>query len=510
VSSVLERRESATPRDEIVRSRLLPVGGTAFAVVLAGWLAYASAHLAAYTVDPADLRVYVNGGLIVRHVSPPYSPGFRDPLYDWPLSKVALKFTYTPFAAVFFAVVSYVPWPVLPRLSQVVNLLLLVAAAWFTMDGLSSGSTRGPRALPRRTRPVASGAVAADGQPGSASRGPSPEPGGRAGLPHPGPDWRVKLGGALLAAAVGLLTEPVFRTLYLGQVNVFLMALIIADLRRPGDRRLKGAATGIAAGIKLVPLVFIPYLLLTRRFRAAAMAAGTFAATVALGFIVIPGDSGDWWLNGLFFSDGRTGFAGWGGNQSLRGLLTRLAGSLNAGSFWWWFAAVGAAVIGLSAAVVLDRAGHSMLAILATALVGLLDSPISWDHHWVWVVPGIMAAAWYAWQARRDGRRGAARWCAALAAALLLIFAAWPGALWSVPITGAGDFTNGLIWAGPNSKVTTFMLFGDNPAYLEYHWRGLQNVSGNAFVLTGAALLILLAVVALRTRRRPASGARRA
>ena len=45
---------------------------------------------------------------------------------------------------------------------------------------------------------------------------------------------------------------------------------------------------GIAAGIKLVPLIFIPYLLLTRRFRQAAVAAAAFAATVAAGFIVLP------------------------------------------------------------------------------------------------------------------------------------------------------------------------------------------------------------------------------
>ena len=168
-------------------------------------------------------------------------------------------------------------------------------------------------------------------------------------------------------------------------------------------------------------------------------------------------------------------------------------------------AALIAAAIGLASAVLLDRAGHAMLAILATALVGLLDSPISWDHHWVWVVPGMMAAAWYAARAWRAGRRAAARWCAALAGALLLIFAAWPGAWWSVPITGPGDFTNGLIWAGPNSRVTQYVLLGDNPGFLEYHWRGLQNLSGNAFVLTGVALLLLLAVAALRTRRAAAA-----
>ena len=94
-------------------------------------------------------------------------------------------------------------------------------------------------------------------------------------------------------------------------------------------------ASGVAAGIKLIPLVFIPYLLLTRRFRAAAMATGTFAATVVLGFLVVPGDSTDWWLHGLFFNGSRTGFVGWGGNQSLRAILTRFAGSIHGATAAW-------------------------------------------------------------------------------------------------------------------------------------------------------------------------------
>ena len=466
VSSVLQRRDSTTPRNQSTKSRLLLIGGVSFAVVLAGWLAYAFTHAAPYTADPADLQVYNNGGLIIRHVRPPYDARYLYPLYDWPKSKAALKFTYTPFAAVFFAAISYIPWSVLPRLSQLANLLLLVAAAWLTAGVLGK------------------------------------HPGGRTPVPpagnHP---WRTRLGAALLGSAAALLTEPVFRTMYLGQVNLLLMALVIGDVAQPDGRRLKGVAVGIAAGIKLIPLVFIPYLLLTRRFRAAAMATGTFAATVVLGFLVVPGDSTDWWLHGLFFNGSRTGFVGWGGNQSLRAILTRFAGSIHGATAAWMAAALLAAVIGLASAVLLDRAGHTMLAILATALVGLLDSPISWDHHWVWVVPGMMAAAHYASRAWQAGQRHAARSCAALAGALLLIFAAWPGALWSVPVTGAGDFTNGLIWAGPNSRVTQYTLFGDKRGFLEYHWRGLQNLSGNAFVLAGLALLALLAVVAVRTLR---------
>jgi alpha-1,2-mannosyltransferase len=440
----------------------------AFAVVVAGWLGYAFTHPATYTIDPADLRVYNNGGLILRHVSPPYEPSLRYPLYDWPTSRSALKFTYTPFAAIIFTVISHTPWSVLPRLSQVVNLLLLVIAAWFTVGLLGGAAAARPPAAPW-------------------------------GLPE-GPRWRIRLGAALLASAAALLTEPVFRTMYLGQVNLLLMALIIGDLGQSDDRPLKGLGVGIAAGIKLVPLIFIPYLLLTRRFRAALLATYTYAATIILGFLVVPGESADWWLRGLFLNDDRTGFVGWGGNQSLCAALTRWDGSVNAATVEGVTVALLVAVIGLTSAVLLDRAGHAMLAILATALVGLLDSPISWDHHWVWVVPGMMAAAHYGWRAWQAGRLSAARWCAALTGALLLIFAAWPGALWSVPVTGPGDFTNGLIWAGPNSPVVQYGLFGDSPKFLEYHWRGLQNLSGNAFVLAGIALLILLALVAAKTR----------
>ena len=106
-------------------------------------------------------------------------------------------------------------------------------------------------------------------------------------------------------------------------------------------------------------------------------------------------------------------------------------------------------VVGLLVAAQLDRAGHTMLGLLTAALVGLLDSPISWDHHWVWVVPAMMAAGHYAVRAWRAGKRAAAFWLLGLIVALLLIFAPWPGNLWGVHNTGPGNFTQGLIWDGP-------------------------------------------------------------
>jgi alpha-1,2-mannosyltransferase len=310
---------------------------------------------------------------------------------------------------------------------------------------------------------------------------------------------RVRAGGALLGAAAGLLTEPVFRTMYLGQINLILMAVVIWDLTQPDRRRWKGLATGFAAGIKLVPLIFIPYLLLTRRFRAAAMACGGFAATVAGGFVILPGDSADWWLHGLFLQDGRTGFVGWGGNQSMRAIATRLAGSIDAATVPW---AVGVVVViagGLLSAAMLDRAGHTMLGLLTTALVGLLISPISWDHHWVWVVPGMMVAAHYAVRAWQAGRWLGAAGCAALALGMLLVFAPWPGSLWSVHTTGPGNFTHGLIWAAQNTPVTKYVKFGDQPWFREYHWSGLQVFAGNAYILAGFVLLVILGFTAVMT-----------
>jgi alpha-1,2-mannosyltransferase len=454
VSSVLERLGSATPRESPAKNRLLIVGVVTFVVVLGGWLIYAFTQPEFSTLWPVDLAVYRDGGLIVRQLGP-YNAKLGAqpfPLYDW-TGAGNLNFTYTPFAALFFAAVSFIPWSVLPRIVQVANLIFLFVAAWCTMSAL--GYT------------------------------------GR----------RARLGGALLGVAAGLLTEPVFRTLYLGQINLLLMAAIIWDLSQPDTRRWKGIATGLAAGIKLTPLVFIAYLLMTRKWRAAAVTTGSFVFTVGLGFLILPRDSKAWWFNGLFISDGRTGFPGWTGNQSLRAIATRLAGSIDSGTVPWVLLALVATVVGLLAAAQLDRAGHAMLGLLTAALIGLLDSPITWDHHWVWVVPAMMTAGHYAARAWRAGRRAGAFWCSGLVVALLLIFAPWPGNLWGVHNTGAGNFTQGLIWDGPYTPVTKYFLYGDLPSFKEYHWTVLQDLAGNAYVLTGIALLALLTVAALRSRR---------
>jgi alpha-1,2-mannosyltransferase len=442
--------------------RLLRAGRIAFAAVLASWLLFTVLNRA---LSMIDLTVYRDGGLIVRQVSPYYSPGAWAPLYDWGgFSPLALKFTYTPFAAMMFAVASFLPWLVMAAGSVIGNMAALVAALWFTFGGL------GYR------------------------------------------DRRVRLGATLLAAAVTFWLQPVVRTIYLGQVNLVLMAMIIGDLCQPSARAdgrprwWKGALTGVAAGIKLVPLVFVPYLLITRRFREAAATLAGFVITVAAGFALLPHDSSQWWLHGMFLADGnRAGFMGWAGNQSLRAVITRFAGSVAAGQDPWIVAAVVALTAGMTAAYLLDRAGYPVPALLATALTGLLLSPVSWDHHWVWVAPAVAVTGHYALTSSRAGRQRAARALWSLAAFMLAAFAAWPDALWA-SASNLGNFSLGLLWVQPNTNPELFAQHGDQPGYVEYHWHGLQLLWGNAYILAGVILLAVALVTAIRLRKAPAAG----
>ena len=451
-------------------TRLLIIGLVAFTVAFGGWLLFLALHPEDWTLNMIDLNVYRGGGLIVRQVARQggrlyYNAHLASPLYDWTRSgKDSLQFTYTPFAAVAFALLSITSFGTLVVIDTIVNFLALLAAIWFTLGGL--GCT----------------------------------------------DRKIKIGATLLGTAAAIWTEPVFRDIYLGQINIILMAAILWDLCQPDTRKNKGFLTGIAAGIKLVPLIFIPYLIVTRKFREAAMVIAGFVFTVLVGFAVIPKDSSKYWFGGLFYNGGRTGFTGWLGNQSLDGLITRLAGSINAAKPYYLLAAFVVLVVGIGAAALLYRAGHLLPAILLTAGTGDLVSPISWDHHWVWIACWVVVAAWYAVRAWQHGLKRSAYAFAGAAVAILVVFGNWPGTwygdyMWQNAKTGQ-TFYWGWIWYAPNSNpFTTYYKYGDQPGYVEYHWHGLQLLAGNAYVLGGllvfAGLVLAATIPAWRARTRP-------
>jgi alpha-1,2-mannosyltransferase len=419
-------------------------------VVLGVYLADLAAHVSSMAAM-RDLVVYRDGGLIVRHLGPAYDGHRASPLYDW-TGPNGVQFTYPPFAAVIFAVASVLSWTALRWVMTLASLAALGLSLWLVFGAL-----------------------------------------GYAGRP------RVRLGATLGASALALLTEPVQVTLGLGQVNLLLMLLVVADLLtasvRGGQTRWwHGIGIGVAAGIKLTPLIFIPYLLLARRFRQAVTAAGVFVATVALGYAILPRDSVTYWRHGLFMNANRIVFLGTRGNQSLRGALTRLAGSVTSGTAPWILAAIVVVVVGLAAAAVLYRAGQPVPGMLACALTGLLASPLSWDHHWVWVAPGIALLADLG--ARARGAARAAWWGAG--GAVVLVFGAWPQ-FWD--LSQAGLTPAGLFWYGPS----TYFATGSQPWYHEFHWHGLQVLAGNSFVLAGLVGLGALCVAALRISLRRAS-----
>ncbi len=432
---------------------LLPACAVALAAVLTVYVADLVTHLPVMAAM-RDLVVYREGGLIVRHVSPAYNGHLASPLYDW-TGQNGVQFTYPPFAAVIFSVASVLPWTVLRWAMTLASLAALGLSLWLTFG-----------ALGYRDRTA------------------------------------VRLAATLGVSALALATEPVQQTLALGQVNLLLMLLVVADLLTAGagagrTRWWHGIGIGIAAGVKLTPLIFIPYLVLVRRYRQAAVATVTFVATVVLGYAVLPRDSGRYWVHGLVFNANRIVFLGTRGNQSLRGVLTRLAGSVTAGTAPWFAVAALVLVIGLAAAALLYRAGHPVPGMLACALTGLLVSPLSWDHHWVWVAPGLALLVHLGAQAR-----GAVRaWWWAAAAVLFGVFAAWPQ-FWD--LAQAGLTPAGLLWYGP----ATYFARGDQPWYHEFHWHGLQILAGNSLVLAGLVALAALVVAAVRVRHRVATSGR--
>ncbi len=440
------------------------VGLIAFAVALGGWVIYAVIHPESFTMDPVDLAVYRSGGLIVRHIRPLYNPHLAAPLYDWVgYGKLHLPFTYTPFAAIAFALISFFPWWLSQQLALAVDIIALLAAVWFTLGGLGYRKDK------------------------------------------------IRLGATLLGTAAVYWTEPVLRTMYLGQVNLVLMALILWDLTQPDTDRSrwwKGFGTGIAAGVKLVPLIFIPYLLLARKFRQAALACAGFAFTVLLGFVILPKDSAKWWFGGLFAQGGRAGFVGWAGNQSLEGIITRLTGSVHAGKPVWIAAAIVVGAAGLVCAALLDRNGHGMLALLMAAVTGLLVSPISWDHHWVWIAPIAVTAAHYAVQARRRKAKRLAAVLGIAAVAVIAWFGAWPTSLFGAK-PNLGNDSLGLIWIPKNTNPVWYIWYGDRSWFPEYHWHGLALITGNAYVLAGLAMFgtgLALSLLLPATRKEDGDG----
>lgn len=263
-----------------------------------------------------------------------------------------LLFTYPVFAAMLF-----VPLTVLPLAVSRVLLTLLSLVALFVVTHLTVGHVRGTPSL----------------------------------------RWSVPLSIAAIAV------HPVWETLTFGQVNLILAALVLVDVLALGPHgRWRGVLVGIAAGIKLVPGIFIAYYLVTGQRRAAGTAILTTLGTVAAGLAVQPGPAWDFWTSHAFNPD-RTGGIAYVTNQSILGVAARLLHDPHPSRVLTLVLGAAVAVAALWLARRLFLGGELLMSVCVVAVASLLASPVSWSHHWVWAIPCLgTLVAW--------ARLGSWRW----------------------------------------------------------------------------------------------------
>lgn len=279
-----------------------------------------------------DLHVYVGGAATLDQPGALYDYVYADQTPDFPL-----PFTYPPFAAVVFYPLHLLPFG-------------LVALAWEL--GIVAALYGVVRVSQRLLAPG----------PGTADR-------------------RV----AMLWTAVGIWTEPLRSTFDYGQINVLL---VLAVLYAVYSTRwwLSGLLVGLAAGVKLTPAVSGLYFLGARRWGAAGFSAVVFVLTVGVSALVV-GDQARYYFTELLGDADRVGPIGTSFNQSWRGGISRIIGH-DAGYGPAVLAGIAAtAVLALLAWRAIGGAADRLGAILVVQLFGLLLSPISWTHHWVWLIP---------------------------------------------------------------------------------------------------------------------------
>lgn len=197
--------------------------------------------------------------------------------------------------------------------------------------------------------------------------------------------WRLSLAAVLCV----LLVAPVRQTIAFGQLGILLVAAAVLD-SMPGPRLMRrrvlpeGWLTGLATAVKLTPAVIAVHNFVVGRRRAAWTAFASFVVATLLGFVVLWGPSLSYWSKLGGGDSGTNNGIIYGANQSLLALWARLAHSSSMGGIWLSGLVL---VLGLWAAAGMHRHGQDRIALVLAGVTGLLASPISWSHHYVWVVP---------------------------------------------------------------------------------------------------------------------------
>jgi alpha-1,2-mannosyltransferase len=326
-------------------------------------------------------------------------------IYDYLLAPTKYGFTYPPFAALMMLPMAYVSWHVAIAISMVLTVGASVAVLYWLVEPLA-----------RR---------------------------------HGWNRW-FAVG---IASALAVAFEPLRETFLFGQVNSVLLAVVAADLLLlvRYNRSIAGVGIGIAAAIKLTPGIFIVYLLVTKRYRAAAVASGTTLVATLLAGAVAPDASREFWTDALW-NTGRVGSQAFVSNQSLSGVIHRWDPQQPAKLLWLALVLLVLAVWAWRSRRAV-RHGDEATGLALTGLVGVLISPITWVHHLVWVLPAIVLLVDRGLVAGLS--RGRRRWLLGLAAVTYLVMCS--RLVWV--FSGRFETLGG--WLGSNAYVwlSLIMLF---------------------------------------------------
>jgi alpha-1,2-mannosyltransferase len=318
-----------------IREIVMLLGGLAVVAVLAGPLAL---HWLTNQPDQrlVDLDVYRSGGQAVLRGAPVYDFLTQPPQL--------LPFTYPPFAVLLAVPLALVSWTAAQWLWVVLIFVAMTIVVRYSFAQLLG-----------RFR-----------------------------------SWAPLLTGVLVAVCT--YPMPLRDQIRFGQVDIFLVAMCVADCASGRTRWPRGLLVGLATAVKLVPGVFIVYFLITGRRREALTATVTAAAATIATFLILPADSADYWFRALFDSE-RLGSNTATTNQSIRGMLLRLYWPDSVTSLIWLACAVVVAYFGFRAARRASLDGHEIAGIAITGLIAVLVSPVAWIHHLAWLIVVLGALA---------------------------------------------------------------------------------------------------------------------
>lgn len=311
-----------------------------------------------------DFEIFRAGGLAALH---------GESIYDLHIGSDGTPFVYPPFAAVLM-----IPFA-----------LLSLNAGFAVWTVLTGAAVFGSAWLLARHLPVLSGGAVRPDQ------------------------WLW----TLIITTGCLVSEPFFENMRFGQINVFLMLMILVDVLAVSASRWSGVLTGLAAAIKVMPGYFIVLMLTTRRWADAVRASAALAVTIVIGALFGWRQEWEFWTHDLLNAGDIMG-SGYFANVGLKATLERWLPEGIAVPLWL----IAAAAVLLYSLYLATRwwPADPLVAVSVLALGLVLAEPLSWDHHWVWFAP-VSVSLFALWRrARAAGDLRSRRWYLAALVAVLV------------------------------------------------------------------------------------------